>query len=396
MGQTLRIDTYTANATWTCPSDVTSVAVECWGAGGGGKTNTGAGGGGAYSKSNAITVTPDNNYNVVVGTSAVDTDGGDSTFNSTSTVAKGGLSCTNGGTGGASGSGTGNTKYSGGNGQIGTGSKTGGGGAGDSANGFGSSGGATNGKSAGYYSASPSAGGSSQAASQWAGGRGEVRITYFTAASNEFPFTVSRSWNRTSGTSHGITMPSGIQAGDLLILFFGVYQIPACSTPSGWTLLKSQAGGSSLVTEVVYYKIAQGGDTATITTDASKNASHIVLRIQNGGIPLASSTSGASGSANPPSLTPNMGTPNYLWLASCALNSSGTPTDITSGVSSYFSWFNQFTLGSAGAYVSVAERFLTTTTEDPGTFGSTSIQWAAITVAVPYSTPGGSFLFNMF
>lgn len=87
---------------WLCPPGVTAVSVVCIGAGGGGgggpiTTFTG-GGGGACAYKNNISVSPGTSYTVVVGaggacanTSALD--GGDSYFNSTSTVmAKGGQS----------------------------------------------------------------------------------------------------------------------------------------------------------------------------------------------------------------------------------------------------------------------------------------------------------------
>lgn len=132
--------TYTSGSgTWTCPAGVTSVIVECWGGGGGGGYSTGCtnvavaggGGGGAYS-TGIIAVTPGNTYAYVVGAGGGVTGGAgaDSTFNSTSIVAKGGLGGGNviyksvetygtGGAGGAAASSTGTVKYSGGAGAAG-------------------------------------------------------------------------------------------------------------------------------------------------------------------------------------------------------------------------------------------------------------------------------------
>ena len=67
--------TYTNSGTftWICPSGVTSVVAECWGAGGGGgcsssSSNGGSGGGGGgYVKKNSISVTPGNTYFIFVG-----------------------------------------------------------------------------------------------------------------------------------------------------------------------------------------------------------------------------------------------------------------------------------------------------------------------------------------
>src|SRR5215471_17760819 len=65
--------------TWTCPSGVSSVTVECWGPGGNGAdgihlddgivagdTTGGGGGGGAYALK-TLAVTPGHTYNLVVG-----------------------------------------------------------------------------------------------------------------------------------------------------------------------------------------------------------------------------------------------------------------------------------------------------------------------------------------
>lgn len=122
---------------WDAPAGVTQVTVEVWGAGGGGGDTDGAywvgsgGGGGGYSKKTAIPVTPLSTYTVYVGSGGTygnsSGKGGDSWFNSTSTVlAKGG---TNGsmayqtgatpGQGGEAADGVGDIKYSGGDGDEG-------------------------------------------------------------------------------------------------------------------------------------------------------------------------------------------------------------------------------------------------------------------------------------
>jgi len=145
---TFSTGTASGNFTWYCPPGVTSITVECWGAGGRGGTLTangsgGGGGGGAYSRS-VISVTPGVTYLLRAGAGSTSTAaGGDSYFgNSTAgnssgatVLAKGGASAadnsTTGAIGGASGSGVGTVKYSGGNGWTTT--ITGGGGGGSSA-----------------------------------------------------------------------------------------------------------------------------------------------------------------------------------------------------------------------------------------------------------------------
>ena len=159
--------TYTNSATWVCPSNVTSVQVECWGGGGAGGSASkpvspvsygGGGAGGAYAKKISHPVTPGTTYYISVGaggansssTNGTTVSGGDSWFNSSNmlsnalVVARGGAGGASGiSASGAGGAGTTNNSvgsilYSGGNGATGSsanGSGGGGGGAGTNGNG---------------------------------------------------------------------------------------------------------------------------------------------------------------------------------------------------------------------------------------------------------------------
>jgi len=144
--QTIVTQTYNTSGTFTVPNGVSSISVECWGAGGGGGTRTsngvgGGGGGGAYA-SNMLSVTP-GNYPVVVGVGgATGATGGSSSFNINSVVALGGggvvTNSAIGGIGGTAAGSTGSIKYSGGSGANGlSGSYGGGGGGGAGSNGTG-------------------------------------------------------------------------------------------------------------------------------------------------------------------------------------------------------------------------------------------------------------------
>ncbi|MBK7965338.1 MAG: proprotein convertase P-domain-containing protein [Bacteroidetes bacterium] len=174
--------TFNSSSSWTPPAGVTSVTIECWGAGGsgGGNSNTsdgsGGGGGGAYSKG-TVTVVPGTPYTVTVGTGgngnsgSNGSPGGDSWFSTnTSVMAKGGgagleTSGGNGGVGGTGGqasAGFGNIiKFSGGNGGTGRNNSTGTGGGGGSSAGTAANGanGAVGAGSAGAGGTAPTGGG---------------------------------------------------------------------------------------------------------------------------------------------------------------------------------------------------------------------------------------------
>src|SRR3990167_2739364 len=83
-------------SSWTVPVGVTSVKVEAIGGGGGSSWGSG-GGGGAYALASNISVTPGSSISVSVGTGGIGgtargngTAGGDTTFNTSTVVAKGG------------------------------------------------------------------------------------------------------------------------------------------------------------------------------------------------------------------------------------------------------------------------------------------------------------------
>lgn len=153
-GATVETFSTAVSTTWTAPAGVTSVQVECWGAGGGGAGDgsndnlaPAGGGGGAYAIVTTVSVTPLSSYSYTVGTGGTGGSGGsggdgaagtDSSFNGTTCVAIGGAGGTGsgggngtGGDGGTSAASTGDTKYSGGNGAAGSGNV--GGGSGSSA-----------------------------------------------------------------------------------------------------------------------------------------------------------------------------------------------------------------------------------------------------------------------
>ena len=153
-------ETLTTGSSWTVPAGVTSVKVECRGGGGKGGSRTtsgngGGGGGGAYARLDTFAVTPGGSVSYTIGAGATTTAaGGDTTWNTSSCIAKGGQSCADnsatGVAGGTAAGSTGNQCYNGGTGATNGGSGGGGGGEGGGASGAGADGsGATGGSGGG-------------------------------------------------------------------------------------------------------------------------------------------------------------------------------------------------------------------------------------------------------
>jgi hypothetical protein len=214
--------------TWICPTGVTSVTVQCWGAGGGGGSNSnsmtkcGGGGGGAYSSS-TISVTSGTTYYINVGAGAVATNGGNSWFNASTTspyasvnsaptgiatgiLAEGGKGVTtvNTITGGAKGLASnsfGTTKWDGGTGGTGsTYSGSGGGGAGSTAAGGNGSGTSLTGGTGGSQN------GGTGGAGRSTNGAGNVGTNYGAGGGGSYRQTSNASPLGAAGTQGYVTV----------------------------------------------------------------------------------------------------------------------------------------------------------------------------------------------
>jgi len=405
----LRVETFTSSGTFTVPSGVTSVTFEGWAGGGGGSTNAGAGGGGAY-MSATVSVSAGQEYTVTVGSggAAGGNNGASTTVERSGTTyldAQGGRGGgANGGAGGLASAGIGDFGFNGGDGNQGTSGKAGGGGggtegagssgpggAGDFFGGAGSGGaGARNHR---YYGA----GGGSNTSVQRAGLDGAVHVTYQIDGPSGYATIKARNWGRSGGntTSHVIRLPAGVKTGQLLIVVFSIQgNNPTLSgyDTNDWNLLAEQVNsGTNTVKGAIFYKIADGGsaDDLTITSSASEESTHISFAIDRGGTPTASSASGDGTNTAPPSH--NAGSAKkYLWIVTSSRDLSVTgdhrvsapPTDYTDFLYLSPSSFN------TGVDTAVATRHREIQTEAPGTFTSSSEQWAAFTIAVPYIDPG--------
>lgn len=391
-GDTYQVDTFTADGSWLAPAGVTEAFVEAWGPGGIGVNTMGGGGGGCYAAS-TVSVTPGTYYSIDVGTAAI-SGYVSSTFATTTVIAGSGYRANGGAVGCVGSRSTGDVTFGGGDGGIGTGARLGGGAAGDSASGTTSVGGTTNGGSSlDGAGTSPlyGIGGDVNGSVGRSGSNGHIRISYTSSVDPLYPTVATRSWGADSAnsTSHPISLPSGVQTGDLLVLVFGTDGAVTSTIDAGWTQLESLSQ-STIVTQAVYYKTADGADTPTVTTAASESASYVVYRIQNGGTPVATSTRGSSTNANPGNLDTGSSA-KYLWLGTGTWDMSiaFTVTVPPTGFNSFVIQPARMT-GGAGVTVAVSQIFEETQTKDPGTFTSANEQWVAGTIAIPYSAPAPS------
>lgn len=202
------------------------------------------------------------------------------------------------------------------------------------------------------------------------------------ASTNAPIIASSATWdtNSTGGerTNYSVTLPSGIQSGDMLLMFIGVDGATDVLTHTGWTSLAESTANSEY--RYILGRIADGteGSSASFTSSATEGAAAVTYRITGARNGLTSSEIAISSvveqnsnvaSADPPSLTPSWGSAKTLWIAVTFLQDGAYggglvyPLSYNLGQSLALSTSN-----AAGSAVFSAGRHLTAATEDPGSF----------------------------
>lgn len=205
-------------------------------------------------------------------------------------------------------------------------------------------------------------------------------------------------------SSHPISLPAGITAGNLLLVFFSCgtanVTISVDTTVSGNDWSQFVATSSANHTATIFYKAdATGSDALTLNLNSAQRSTAISYEISNFSntinnyciLSYASST-GLSANMNPPSLSSNMSTSDLLWIV------FGSTDDdiIASAAPTYFSNLLTVSGESEGASCSSATREINmgATSYDPGPFTTNSASWITYTVIV-YPKQEFGFGFNI-
>lgn len=193
-----------------------------------------------------------------------------------------------------------------------------------------------------------------------------------------------------ASTSHVVTLPSGITAGDRLILCIGMSKFSGGNAiASGWSYEGGQEIESTPTQQFprmsVLSRVADGseGSTVTVTTDASKFASWIVLRISgataiNG---LDSSLFFPTDSPDPPAVSGVTSSDNRCFAIAIINDETATVSSYPSGYSD--SQVYEASGDTTGIAVALCSKSFTGSGEDPGAFlFSASSYCAALSFAV--------------
>lgn len=210
-----------------------------------------------------------------------------------------------------------------------------------------------------------------------------------------FPVVQTRATgiNSTNSSSHSITLPAGIVAGDLILVLFSFdSNLTASTTSTGWVKL-GQASNGIEASGAVFYKSATGSDALTVTTSGVEQNTHISLRISGAsGVVTGTSSNGSSISWNAPSHTPPGGAQDYLWV----VTRSGDSTVVApSPPTNYNNLQTRAATSASNASSNTAERLLNAASEDPATVTMTSEQWVAWTLAIaPAAAAAAAFVYR--
>ena len=138
---------------------------------------------------------------------------------------------------------------------------------------------------------------------------------------------VRHSWVSSTSwlTSHAVSLPADVQAGDLLVCIFSADSSGFSCTfsPSvGWTELFERGNGST-VFGCVFWKVATGDDALTVTASEAIMASAVVYRIRGADyVDGGNNTSSASNTPSP-AFTPVSSGMVFLYITALHVDSTG-------------------------------------------------------------------------
>jgi len=202
------------------------------------------------------------------------------------------------------------------------------------------------------------------------------------------PVVLSSSAGQTTvaAKNHIVMLPSGIVAGDLVLVYFVNDTTNAAGIP-GWTTLNTQPFGASARASVFYIQATGPMSTVTVNTGGVANvtAAWVVRRIRGHKDPSVQPptangpATGNNAAPDPASFT--LTPANHLLIPCCAVDGG---TDCTAAPAGYNDQQTGDSGGSFGHVVaSNAWKQANVGTEDPGPFTLAGTdQWAAFTIAI--------------
>ena len=209
--------------------------------------------------------------------------------------------------------------------------------------------------------------------------------------------TLAESATPTAATNHVITLPSGIQANDLILFVIDK------GTPATTATFNAHADYTELLDEnlasglAILYRWAAGGETnPTLVTSASIRTATVAYRISGAMNPATqapeingTTATGTSTTPDPPAAVMTGGSKDYLVITFFGMAGEQADDDtlVTTFPTNYTLGQAEKTCGVAGTnlggMIGSAARQLTASAENPGTFTAIdNAAWRAQTVTI--------------
>lgn len=199
-----------------------------------------------------------------------------------------------------------------------------------------------------------------------------------------------------NASTHNVSYPATVNAGDLLVAVFCSDGNPDIGWPGSWVEIV-EAGQSGTTGYAIAYLDAAGTESGTfaVTLTSSERAAAAVYRITGAEDPAtqapevqATTYTTASSSYDPPNITPTGGSKDYLFIAAATKEAAATVSAFPTSYTNTGETAGQ--TNAAGCQVGYSERQLTASSENPSAMTLTAGEiGAAHTIAVHPSTGGG-------
>ena len=196
------------------------------------------------------------------------------------------------------------------------------------------------------------------------------------------------SGERNSTTSHTVDLPTTVNSGETLIVFFCTQDDTGTTFPTGWTEFIDENRGMGWNCAWRLAGSSEGGTTITVTTANARRSATISMAISGAADPTSSPPTathaqGTSNYPNPPSHTPTAGADDYLWIACFGrlgdMSVNGWPTNYVDNREEY---------DGEEESVAISTLELNDTDDNPAFFTTNnSNAWIASTITI---TPGAA------
>ena len=196
--------------------------------------------------------------------------------------------------------------------------------------------------------------------------------------------------NSTDRTSHPITMPTSVDEGNLLVVFFShdggpTTSIDTDNSDDGWTLADNELYGANNGGTVLWKIADSDGDTLTLTTSNAQISVAQTYRITgfDSGDPLkVTAANSGTGEPDPPSNTGDYAADDYLWIV--AYGGDGQTSFATAAPDDFIGLETTIIAAGGACSVNTAYRMYNVNgAYDPGTFTMNAAEeWVVWTVII--------------